>query len=156
MKTQKGKSNTKVATKDVLRRQRVATVALENTSDENQQRDTATLSVRLTEEQRERLATAALLRGWTPTTLLRIAAMEKAAHILNTSTPTRLDLRKVADAVAGRLAGERKQLTVKELKELKMGAHYGGSEFLNMIIDGCMTAVARTQPHLPSPVDPTV
>jgi uncharacterized protein (DUF1778 family) len=155
MKTQKEKLDNKVATKNVLRRQPARTVASENTSDE-QQRDTATLSVRLTEEQRERLATAALLRGWTPTTLLRIAAMEKAAHILNTSTPTNLDLRKVADAVAGRLAGERKQLTVKELKELKMGAHYGGSEFLNMIIDGCMTAVARTQPDLPSPVDPTV
>jgi len=60
------------------------------------------------------------------------------------------------DDVAGRLAGERKQLTVKELKELKMGAHYGGAEFLNMIIDACMIAVSRTQPDLPSPVDPTV
>jgi len=156
MKTQNEKPVNKVRAKTVLRRQRTAKVASEATSIENQQRDTATLSVRLTEEQRERLATAALLRGWTPTTLLRIAAMEKAAHILNTSTPTNVDLRKVADAVAGRLAGERKQLTVKELKELKMGAHYGGAEFLNMIIDACMIAVSRTQPDLPSPVDPTV
>jgi hypothetical protein len=68
----------------------------------------------------------------------------------------KMDLRKVAEAVAGRLAGERKQLTIKELKELKMAAHYGGSEFLNMIIDGCMTVVARTQPDLPNPIDPTV
>jgi uncharacterized protein (DUF1778 family) len=120
------------------------------------QKDTITLSVRLTEEQRERLATAANFRGWTPTTLLRISAMEKAAHILNTTIPTNVDLRKMAEAVAGRLMGERKQLTVTELKELKMGAHYGGSEFLNMIIDGCMTVVARTRSDLPSPVDPTV
>jgi hypothetical protein len=120
------------------------------------QRDTITLSVRLNEEQKERLATAANFRGWTPTTLLRVSAMEKAAHILNTSTPTNMDLRKVAEAVAGRLAGERKQLTIKELKELKMAAHYGGSEFLNMIIDGCMAVVARTQSDLPNPVDPTV
>ena len=120
------------------------------------QRDTITLSVRLTEEQRERLATAANFRGWTPTTLLRISAMEKAAHILNTTIPTNVDLRRLAEAVAGRLMGERKQLTIKELKELKMGAHYGGSEFLNMIIDGCMTVVARTQSDLPNPVDPTV
>jgi len=120
------------------------------------QRDTFTLSVRLTEEQRERLATAANFRGWTPTTLLRISAMEKAAHILNTTVPTNVDLRKMAETVAGRLMGERKQLTIKELKELKLGAHYGGSEFLNMIIDGCMTVVARTQSDLPNPIDPTV
>jgi len=120
------------------------------------QRDTVTLSVRLNEEQKERLATAANFRGWTPTTLLRISAMEKAAHILNTTIPTNVDLRKMAEVVAGRLVGERKPLTVKELKELKMAAHYGGSEFLNMIIDGCMTVVARTQPDLPNPIDPSV
>src|SRR5437667_4248413 len=79
--------------------------------------------------------------------------MEKAAHILNTAIPTNVDLRRLAEAVAGRLMGKRKQLTIKELKELKMGAHYGGSEFLNMIIDGCMTVVARIQSDLPNPVE---
>jgi hypothetical protein len=54
----------------------------------------------LTEEQKERLEIAARLRGWTPTTLLRVAAMEKAAHVLNTTTPTNMDLRKIAEAVA--------------------------------------------------------
>jgi uncharacterized protein (DUF1778 family) len=132
-----------------------AAIASPGDSGGDSQRDTITLSVRLNEEQKERLSTAANFRGWTPTTLLRVSAMEKAAHILNTSTPTNMDLRKVAEAVAGRLAGERKQLTIKELKELKMAAHYGGSEFLNMIIDGCMTVVARTQRDLPNPIDPT-
>jgi hypothetical protein len=154
MSTQNAKQH-KVLPEKYPARQREAKVPPSDAVD-IQARDTTTLSVRLTEEQRERLATASLLRGWTPTTLLRIAAMEKAAHILNTSTPTNMDLRKVAEAVAGRLAGERKQLTIKELKELKMAAHYGGSEFLNMIIDGCMTVVARTQPDLPNPIDPTV
>jgi uncharacterized protein (DUF1778 family) len=154
MSTQNAKQH-KVLPEKHTARQREAKVAPSDAGD-TQARDTTTLSVRLTEEQRERLATASLLRGWTPTTLLRIAAMEKAAHILNTSTPTNMDLRKVAEAVAGRLAGERKQLTIKELKELKMAAHYGGSEFLNMIIDGCMTVVARTQRDLPNPIDPTV
>ena len=156
MPTQNGKQNKAVAARAVLRKKREPKVASPDSTAENQQRDTTTLSVRLTEEQRERLATAALLRGWTPTTLLRIAAMEKAAHILNTSVPTNVDLRKVAEAVAVRLVGERKQLNIKELKELKMCGHYGGSEFLNMIIDGCMTVVARTQPDLPNPVDPAV
>ena len=121
-----------------------------------QQRNTFTLSVPLTEEQKERLEIAARLRGWTPTTLLRIAAMEKVAYVINTTTPTNMDLRKMAEAVAGRLIGDRKQLTVQELKGLKMGAHYGGSEFLNMIIDGCMTVVARTRADLPNPIDPAV
>src|SRR5689334_1306311 len=75
-----------------------ATVSLDSSGDT--QRDSVTLSVRLTEEQRERLATAANFRGWTPTTLLRISAMEKAAHILNTTIPTNIDLRRIADAVA--------------------------------------------------------
>jgi uncharacterized protein (DUF1778 family) len=154
MSTQNAKLH-KVPPEKQTARQREAKVAPSDAGN-IQARDSTTLSVRLTEEQRERLATASLLRGWTPTTLLRIAALEKAAHILNTSTPTNMDLRKVAEAVAGRLAGERKQLTVKELKELKMAAHYGGSEFLNMIIDGCMTVVARTQRDLPNPIDPTV
>ena len=40
--------------------------------------------VRFTEEQRERLATAGFLRGWTPTNLLRVAELEKAAYVVNT------------------------------------------------------------------------
>lgn len=145
----------KTSLKAILSKRLEAAIASPGDSGDSQ-RDTITLSVRLNEEQRERLATAANFRGWTPTTLLRVSAMEKAAHILNTSTPTNMDLRKVAEAVAGRLAGERKQLSIKELKELKMAAHYGGSEFLNMIIEGCMAVVARTQPDLPNPIDPTV
>jgi uncharacterized protein (DUF1778 family) len=155
MSSQNAKEHKVVRAKHTSHRREAKVIPPHNSGD-IQARDTTTLSVRLTEEQRERLATASLLRGWTPTTLLRIAAMEKAAHILNTSTPTNMDLRKVAEAVAGRLAGVRKQLTIKELKELKMAAHYGGSEFLNMIIDGCMTVVARTQSDLPNPIDPTV
>jgi hypothetical protein len=149
------KKPNKTAAKTVPRK-RLETTTASPDSNGDTQRDTITLSVRLSEEQRERLTTAANFRGWTPTTLLRISAMEKAAHILNTAIPTNVDLRRMAEAVAGRLMGERKQLTIKELKELKMGAHYGGSEFLNMIIDGCMTVVARTQSDLPNPVDPTV
>src|SRR5262249_13246110 len=105
---------------------------------EDQQKNTFTLSVRLTEEQKERLEIAARLRGWTPTTLLRVAAMEKAAHVLNTTTPTNMDLRKIAESVAARLTGQGKKLEIRELKALKMATHYGGSEFMNMVVDGCL------------------
>jgi hypothetical protein len=76
--------------------------------------------------------------------------------MLASGRPHIIDLRKVAETVAGRLVGERKPLTVKELKELKMAAHYGGSEFLSLIMDGCMSVVARTQSDLPNPIDPSV
>ena len=110
----------------------------------------------MTEEQKDRLEIAARLRGWTPTTLLRVAAMEKAAHVLNTTTPTNLDLRKIAEAVAARLTGQGKKLEIRELKALKMATHYGGSEFLNMVVDGCLTLIARTRSDLPNPVDPAI
>ena len=46
---------------------------------EPEAKETTTFSVRLTEEQKDLLAKAAELRGWTPTNLLRVAALEKAA-----------------------------------------------------------------------------
>jgi hypothetical protein len=82
--------------------------------------------------------------------------MEKVAYVLNTTTPTNMDLRKMAEGVAMRLAGDGKPLDVGGLKALKMGAHYGGSEFLNLIVDGCMTVLARSRKDLPSPVDPAL
>jgi len=119
------------------------------------QKGPITLSVRFTEEQRERLMTAAFFRGWTPTNLLRVAALEKAAYVVNTHAPTKVNFRKIADTVAACLMGERKQLGIRELKELHYGAHLGGGEFLNMIIDSCMAVVARTQTDLPDPIDPS-
>lgn len=71
-----------------------------------------TFSVRLTEEQRDRLTKAAELRGWTPTNLLRIAALEKAAHIVNTSTLTKMDFRTLAMEIASCLFGERRAYTL--------------------------------------------
>ena len=73
---------------------------------EEDKESTVTLSVRLSERERELLQKAAGLRGWSPTALLRTAALERAAHIVNTSTPTRIDFRGQAHAVAGRLARE--------------------------------------------------
>jgi uncharacterized protein (DUF1778 family) len=63
-------------------------------------RDTTTFSVRFTDEQKELIGKAAALRGWTPTNLLRVAALEKAAHILNAGTPNRVDYRDIARVVA--------------------------------------------------------
>src|SRR5438270_5009331 len=77
-----------------------------------EQKDTVTFSVRLTEEQRDLVTKAAELRGWTPTNLLRIAAVEKAAQIVNTSTLTKLDFRSLAMEIATQLFAERHAYTL--------------------------------------------
>jgi uncharacterized protein (DUF1778 family) len=73
-------------------------------------KDTFTLSVRFTEEQRDLITKAAEMRGWSPTNLLRTAALEKAAHIVNTTTPNRIDYREVARAIAGQVFQPRRVL----------------------------------------------
>lgn len=77
------------------------------TQPEAEAKDTVTLSVRLTEGQRDLLTAAAELRGWTPTNLLRVAALERAAHIVNTSTLTRVDFKGLARTVADQIFAER-------------------------------------------------
>jgi uncharacterized protein (DUF1778 family) len=79
---------------------------------EPESKGTVTFSVRLTEEQRDRLTKAAELRGWTSTNLLRTAALEKAAHIVNTSTLTKMDFRTLAMEIASCLFGERRAYTL--------------------------------------------
>jgi uncharacterized protein (DUF1778 family) len=61
---------------------------------------TVTYSVRFTEEQRALLQKAAALRGWSPTALVRTAALERAAHIVNANTQTKLDFRLLAVELA--------------------------------------------------------
>jgi uncharacterized protein (DUF1778 family) len=63
-------------------------------------KDTVTFSVRLTEEQRNLVTKAAELKGWTPTNLLRVAALEKAAYVVNAATLTRVDFKDLARTIA--------------------------------------------------------
>jgi uncharacterized protein (DUF1778 family) len=79
-------------------------------SDPNEAKDTATFSVRFTDEQRELIAKAAAIRGWSPTNLLRTAALEKAVHIINTASPNQIDFRAVARTVADQVFARRKVL----------------------------------------------
>src|SRR5262245_46270034 len=60
-------------------------------------------SVRLTPEEHEQLKQAATVRGWTPTNLIRTAALERARHVLNTSRVTTLDFKGLAMRVAEKL-----------------------------------------------------
>jgi len=62
-----------------------------------------TFSTRFTEEQRDRIVQAAEVRGWTPSNLMRVATVEKAAHILNTSRQTKFDFKGLAMKVAKQL-----------------------------------------------------
>ena len=57
----------------------------------DQSKEMTTFSIRLTSEQRERLVQAAEKQGWSPTNLIRTAALERAAHILNTTRPSQIN-----------------------------------------------------------------
>jgi uncharacterized protein (DUF1778 family) len=151
-------------------------------------KETMTFSLRLTPAERERLDRAAQVRGWTVTNLLRVAALEKAAYILNTSTPTKLNSLGLAMGIATRLfalraytfgdAGPAEASIVDDLAEdlppdvgpfvrvdpplcrvadlelLSEAARYGGTEFLNMILDAAKSLTAPHRADLPDPIDP--
>lgn len=76
-------------------------------------KSSVTFSIRFSEEQRALLQKAADLRGWTPTQLLRTASLERAVHIINTSTPTRVDFRGLAVGVASLVVGRRRAFRLR-------------------------------------------
>ncbi len=143
--------------------------------EEDQQRDTTTFSIRLTHDERDRLMRAAQMRGCTPTNLIRIATVERAAHILNTKQRTSFPFKTVANEIAERLfktiyhslSLEDYQYTedpnitvdvpglpVENLTKLKEAVRLGGAEFLNLILDFCEELTAYGRTDLPEPVDP--
>jgi uncharacterized protein (DUF1778 family) len=84
---------------------------------EAESKGSVTFSVRLTEEQRDLLTRAAELRGWSPTNLLRTAALDKALHIVNTTSPNRFDFRGLAMKTAVQLFGRRKAYVLSRSDE---------------------------------------
>lgn len=71
-----------------------------------------TFSTRLTPEQERLVVRAAELRGWSVARLIRFAAIEKAAHIVNTSEATSFDFRRMAFRVARQLTNPEVSITV--------------------------------------------
>ena len=59
-----------------------------------------TISTRLDVDQRELIERAAELKNWSPAKLMRVAALEKAAAIVNLSEPKSFDFRELAREVA--------------------------------------------------------
>ena len=78
---------------------------------DSEAKNTVTFSIRFTEEQRDLLQRAAERRGWTPTQLIRTAALERAVYVVNTATATRVDYRGLAVAAATLVAGRRTAFT---------------------------------------------
>lgn len=72
---------------------------------ETESNETITISVRFTEQQRDLLARAAETRGWTPTNLVRVAALERAVHLLNLSEENSVDFNRLAMQIAEQLFG---------------------------------------------------
>lgn len=76
-----------------------------------------TFSTRLTPAQQGLVVRAAELRGWSVANLIRIAVLEKAAHIINTSQPTRFNFRSLAKRVADQLTRPTAEVRVDETGE---------------------------------------
>jgi uncharacterized protein (DUF1778 family) len=150
--------------------------------EEEQQRDSTTFSIRLTEEQRDLVMKAAAMRGWSPTNLIRTASLETAIHILNTTQLTKFNFKGLASEIADQLFKARKlmlmdptgqwglpeedeygnpnvqvepeQLALSDLMKFKKASRLGGGEFLNLILDACEALTAEDRTDLPDPVDP--
>ena len=140
---------------------------------------TATLSTRLSQEQRALIEEAAQLQSWTPSNLLRKAAVERSVHILNTGRPTRFNFGLFAERLASQLCDpelwvdgedgreiidweiydEERQvnvgsLTQRELYQLRDALHLGGLEFMDEVVGACQRRISPT--GLPEPIDPSV
>ena len=88
-----------------------------NTADPNgaqveEPKGTVSFSLRLTEKQRDLLARAAEKRGWSLSSLLKNAGLEKAVHILNTSAPNKIDFRGTAEEIARQVFTPRSGRTI--------------------------------------------
>lgn len=79
---------------------------------EPESKETTSFSIRLTERQRELLARAAELRGWTMTNLIKQAAIDRAAHIINTSDVNRVDFKDIAREIATQVFAKRSLRTL--------------------------------------------
>lgn len=64
---------------------------------------TVTFSIRLTASERSLLADAAKFKGWTTTYLIKQAAVERAAHIINIATPRDFEFELLARRLAKHL-----------------------------------------------------
>lgn len=140
-----------------------------------------TFSIRLNDQQRDLLIQAAILKGWTPTQLVRTAALERAIAICNTGSPRTFDYKGLASELAGRWFAPREvtyQITEQEWFEmrqeheggtlsvpvpplpidvafkLKKAAIEGGSEFLNLLVEFAEGLTASQRTDLPAPIDP--
>jgi uncharacterized protein (DUF1778 family) len=88
------------------------TPTLQTEREVEEPKGTISFSVRLTEKQRDLLSRAAEKRGWSLSSLLKNAALEKAVHILNTSAPNRIDFRHTAEEIARQLFAPRSGRTL--------------------------------------------
>lgn len=152
----------------------------EATGGEQEPATSATYSARFDDGQRQLLEQAANLQGQSVAHFIRLASLEKAAHVLNTGAPTRFDFHGVAARLAeqlvrpkahffGPLREELQEADVESLEdvtvetdsyssddlaEIARAIELGGAEFWRMVYAGCISRLAPGSQTLPEPVDP--
>ena len=143
---------------------------------------TTTFSTRLTAGEKELIERAAKIRKWTPSKLMRMASVERAANIVNIhESRLRRELEDLAVDIARQLWAphlqgedpsgnqpavfiphniydneygdvEPSSLKIGHLEQMSDGLLYGGVEFLAQIV---RAGESHFEPPLPDPVDPT-
>lgn len=139
---------------------------------------TTTLSTRLSADQKDLIERAAQIQSWTASNLIRKAAVERAAHILNTGRPTRFPFGAFAEKLAQQLCSpelwvedsDGKELIQWEIydddREVHVGAlepyqlnqlrealELGGVEFMWQVVEACQRKLSEV--GLPEPIDPS-
>jgi len=119
---------------------------------------TTSLSIRLTEQERKLIATAAELRDESPTRFIKSAAISQAAHVVNTSKETTFDFEGIAKKIATVLFAkpvlqDRNPIRGKDFFELRRAIHLGGTEFLKRVLEHGATHDFADE-DLDEPIDP--
>ena len=148
------------------------------TEEEMGQYRTTTLSTRLSVEQKQLIDEAAQLQSWTPSKLIRKAAVERSAHIVNTGRPTRFAFGMLAERLASQLCDPElwhdhgngpeiiqweitddhgdtvhvPKLAVHEFMRLEEALHLGGLEFMDQVVEACRKRLVPDE--LPEPINP--
>ncbi len=65
------------------------------------------VSIRLTAAERQLIEDAAAKKGWKAATFIRVAALERAAHVINLSRPTSFDFSRASKRLAEALVAPR-------------------------------------------------
>ncbi len=137
-------------------------------------------SARFDDSQRKLLEKAASRQGQSVAQFIRLASLERAAHVLNTGSPTQFDFYGIAGLLAKQMVNptvshidpdggihdrnpyDREEefeavascLSRAEIEQLTRAFELGGAEFWKLVSTTCLMRLSPDSSGLPEPIDP--